>query len=246
MNLYHVYRADRVSKTKMKGGGVRLAIRYCITVIPFCIDQVTDCFDDIDALCVNIISSGGRSTTLVLVYITPDIKSDLFDQFFEQLTVFLTHHQRHLMVIGDFNLSGYFSRYCERSKDVKTNITINWPANFNLEQYNSIFNKYDKCLDLVFANFSCSVMESESSLVKVDSHHPALLVSLLINDILRTNHLSSNHGKLNFKKLDKVAICEALNAIDWQPALLLDDVDKSCNEFYSKVNSTFFRFCPSL
>lgn len=245
LNIFTVYRADRISKTKQRGGGVLLALKTYIQSVSVDISHITNKSDDIDALCVRIISSSGNTISVLLIYISPDVKSEAFEDFFDDIAVQFSDPDRKAIVLGDFNAPGLVNRHKFTSNDFKSNIIRNWQENFKYMQINNIFNFKDRCLDLVFTNMRCTVMESIWSLVDLDKHHPALSIDIFSKETIKHAPIVNNNRKLNFNKLDKDKISNALNSTDWHQILSLCDPNINCDIFYNIINKIFSDTIPA-
>nr|CAI5855353.1 unnamed protein product [Callosobruchus analis] len=58
--------------------------------------------------------------------------------------------------------------------DTKIQMLNSFVQIVNVKQFNNVYNKNNRILDLVFHNSDCVVSKSLNSFVKEDSHHPAL------------------------------------------------------------------------
>lgn len=97
-----------MSTAKSKGGGVLVAVNVDIFVSQICIDHITCKYEDIDAICLKIASFSNSTLTFILLYIAPDIRVFLFEQFLDDILGFLSNH-RQLLVIGDFNVPSFIT-----------------------------------------------------------------------------------------------------------------------------------------
>ncbi|CAG5090732.1 Protein of unknown function [Cotesia congregata] len=237
-------KADRISSTKRKGGGVLFAIKLHISATQIPLDHLTNKYEDVDAICIRISSPGKPSLILVIVYIAPDIGRHLFDQFFDDITGFLSEFQRQLVVLGDFNAPAFCNCYNISVCDHKSNVIRNWQEHLGLSQFNSIFNINQRCLDLVFLNIGCLVEGSSWSLVNPDNHHPALVISLKLNNTYKSKISPTPKHDINFSKLNTDLINE-LVSIEWNRILPPGEPNVLCATFYDTINSIFKSCTPT-
>lgn len=71
--------------------------------------------------------------------------------------------------------------------DGKCKIPNNFCAFFDFHLYNNTLNLNGRLLDLVVANFSCSITKDDSPLLRGNNHYPALIIEFEISTITTTN-----------------------------------------------------------
>ena len=97
-------------------------------------------------------------------------------------------HIENTVIIGDFNVPEFIDNPNNRFAALLQNF-----SNFhNLSQLNTIRNKLDRILDLVYTNILCTITQSEEPVVDEDAHHPALNIHLEYKVNSNTHHFSMN------------------------------------------------------
>nr|CAI5823936.1 unnamed protein product [Callosobruchus analis] len=81
--------------------------------------------------------------------------------------------------MGDFNAPLHGS--AQAVTDHKCNIISNCLNINKLIQYNEVKNPIGRLLDLVLSNITCSVLEDDVPLSKVDEYHPPLMLTVDCN-----------------------------------------------------------------
>ncbi|XP_055590736.1 uncharacterized protein LOC129742821 [Uranotaenia lowii] len=115
-----------------------------------------------------------------------------------------------------------------------------------LRQINSVENENGRLLDLCFVNDGSQLATIElapAPLVKLVPHHPALLLSLEISDVVTPIKKPASFF-LDFKNADFVAISQTLDAIDWNSELESSDPNAAAMKFSHIINDIIDRHVP--
>ncbi|VVD03650.1 unnamed protein product, partial [Leptidea sinapis] len=113
----------------------------------------------------------------------------------------------------------------------------------NLLQFNLVKNKNDKVLDLVLSNAPFHISEQIPSLMKIDSHHPPLLISSIYlpvkflkkSTISRTNFYLAKYDDINHD----------LSKIDWDAIFQKElDINAVINKFYLIIREIINKHTP--
>lgn len=246
---YVVYRRDRQSSksSKSEGGGVMIAVSRDIVSA-----RVHNWETDLEDLWVTLKIKNGNSTTsfaICAVYLPPPAKLETQQQFLNNADLVLSHVDN-AIVLGDFNLN--FINWTPRA-----NCSYMMPSNYNktlgyslidfmslnnLYQFNNILNADGKMLDLVLTNSESSfVTKPNSSLCKIDPHHPSLLLCIPQTNSGDTSNLTpSTSESLNFHKANYNDIVSELDNCDWT------NIFKDCNNDVNLMVSAFYKILEGI
>lgn len=117
----------------------------------------------------------------------------------------------------------------------------------NLNQFNSIKNKDQVQLDIVFSiDETIKVSESIDPLLKLDELHPPLDIELsLPTENKRVNSNTSDRTVHCYKIGNYREIAVALGKIDWDHDLgTCNSIDEAVSKFYSIANQLIFKHIP--
>lgn len=99
-------------------------------------------------------------------------------------------------------------------------------------------NSLQRVLDLVLSNMDhrkVTVIEDIDPLLRLDNHHPALLVTVCKKPL---KHLNENRQpKFNFFRADYDELNRLINSIDWTSELEHLGVNEATNRFYDLIKS---------
>ncbi|XP_055645635.1 uncharacterized protein LOC129782527 [Toxorhynchites rutilus septentrionalis] len=247
---FNVYRCDRnlCNSSKSSFGGVLIAIAakhvsyFIVTLSGSAIEQV----------CVAA-SIRGTKISMCAVYIPPDRSRDVaaFDQHVASVREICDKVSPNevVLVCGDYNqprLSWVRNdnevACCSTSVYTPASLSLIDGMDFlNLRQQNLIQNHLGRILDLVFTNTaydSIMINESSAPLLRVDSHHPPLVISVSLpfpSDNAPTNIDRNVPRPLNYKKLDFDELSDYLSNTDWNLVLNSDRVDNIAEKFCSYI-----------
>ncbi|XP_055543233.1 uncharacterized protein LOC129728797 [Wyeomyia smithii] len=246
---YNVYRCDRsrCNSEKNSFGGVLIAVaaKHVSSSI------TTRNGSSIEQVCVAA-TIRGKKFSLCAVYLLPDKSPDV--AVFEQHVLTVREicdkalPNGTVLVCGEynqprFNWSSNDSQIfcCNSSSFTPASSTLIDGMDFlNMCQYNLVQNFLGRTLDLVFAN-SASVLvdvnESSAPLLRVDPHHPSLVVSVSFPaDFASRNRYTPSDPVLNFRKIDFEALLEYLFNSDWTTILFSNDVDDMAESFCRHIS----------
>ena len=156
------------------GGGVLLAIKNIIQCSIIDTPFLTNNFPDIDLLICKC-TLNYKSFYILLLYIPPSVSLELLTAFLESLELATFLHDKHLLVLDDFNIPNF----ADQNFNDRALFTVNHFINFyGSQQLNNIPNKLNRLLDLVISNLDCTVSLNVPPIVKEDDYHPSLLIYL--------------------------------------------------------------------
>ena len=229
---YTVIRSDNLSSLsgKSRGGGVLIAHSHVASLINEPIHFNTPLTD---AIFTNLLCRNSK-ILICVVYISPASPLSEYTKFFDFVNDVLINTLHHKFVLcGDFNIPNFQSSQDKISKLYTNFISLNL-----LTQYNRIFNKYFKILDLVMCNTEVVVERHFNPLVSEDAYHPVLTWSLdilsskLDKPRVQRSSLSYDYSKANFyslyNDLSNSSFAEVLNETN---------VDTATNLFYQVIYS---------
>lgn len=239
---YVIYRKDRKFQEvhKEKGGGVLLAVKNFIKSEEKDTSVCNSQFPSIDLLVISCQINYKRFYILV-VYIPDYTSLSDFESFFESLEQ-LDYLYSNSIILGDFNASKFVDNdIC----DSHTAVLNNFLNLFGLVQYNDIFNKLGRLLDLVISHYICEVKRDELPLLREDDHHPALMISVA-NIFVKEPKFGSNvyQQSYNFRKSNFPALYRELYETNWDTLLTFNDVDTVLDSFYEHLLGLFNKHIP--
>ncbi|XP_055590681.1 uncharacterized protein LOC129742765 [Uranotaenia lowii] len=254
---YVVFRCDRspLNSKKSTGGGVLLAVKSRFTA-----QLIEDSsWNDLELLWARI-DLGDRKLYLCVVYVPPDRSTDLvvaesFSHCLSKISS-ICSPEDDILVIGDFNMPGL--KWCPshgaflfpdpmRSYfSAPSNIFLDSLRTATLRQINSFENENGRTLDLCFINegFRNPTIDlAPAPLVKVVSHHPALVVSIDVTDINAPVEETASFYQ-DFKNVDYEAISLVLDSIEWENELDLSNPNAAAATFSNILNYIIDRHVP--
>lgn len=87
-------------------------------------------------------------------------------------------------------------------------------------------------LDLVLANINCKVENTSGVLIPEDSHHPALLILIKVQEKSNINKDLVNFTYYNYRKANLVVLYQNLASVDWSSLIDITDVNFAFECFY--------------
>ncbi|XP_055527267.1 uncharacterized protein LOC129719876 [Wyeomyia smithii] len=236
---FNVFRCDRSIRNSNKSsfGGVLIAVAQCHpssfieTVSGECLEQV----------CV---SATVRGTKLLLcgVYIPPDRSHDVktIDAHISSIGELFDKSNANdiVFVCGDYNQPRIVWMPGAAPASVRLPVAsatlIDGMDYLNLRQQNYQRNHNDRTLDSVFCflDHQLTVNNCIRPLLPVDRYHPPLTVSLPTVRSHSTVPLCADNGsRLNYRKVDFVALIDYLMSLDWNSIYVCTDVDDMTARF---------------
>lgn len=245
---YAIVRNDRNvnTSTKKDGGGVLVAINS-----KFSMCRRTDLEDSALELIVIMLPSKNMNFFVCAVYIPPASGNGVYERLVSVIErISKASPDSTLCLIGDFNMPHIYWEIVDNSCAVQfSNVSGEGPrlvmettAFHNLNQYNHVFNKNDRLLDLVFCNRDCTVTVPDFELSRVDSHHPALLVTLQLAPLSVLKALKT--PRHNFLKADYDTINTKLIGIDWSQEFGSFSAAICVDRFYEIIYSLIDEHVP--
>nr|CAI5835906.1 unnamed protein product [Callosobruchus analis] len=225
---YSVYRSDRdfSSTSCTRGGGVLIAVAEHLSSTRVELDGDKSLSQlRIDVVVVKVKSVAG-SICIVNLYIPPDTPNSDYEILFDTLLAssFLFGNN-HILIVGDFNLMNYANYMITGDSDTKIQMLNSFVQIVNVKQFNNVYNKSNRILDLVFHNSDCVVSKSLNSFVKEDSHHPALDIHCKLG--IAVNHKDNfpvmYNNCYNFKKANFTLMYDLILGTDWSLLTTFDD-----------------------
>ncbi|KAG8239277.1 hypothetical protein J437_LFUL019033, partial [Ladona fulva] len=177
ISIGQIFRKDRDSThfNKRRGGGVLIAVKSS-----FNCNEVILPDNNVEQVFV-MIYSAGLKFLIGSVYFPPDSPVSLYDSHCADIETMLIKDFDEILFLGDYNLpvidwnipfeNEVVAIDCDLS--YKAKIVVDSYSFLGLSQINTIKNKYNKLLDLIFSNttnVTCSVVDDP--LTKCDSYHP--------------------------------------------------------------------------
>lgn len=256
---YSVYRTDRdyVGRNMSLGGGTLVAARRALAADSRDV-RAPPAMPDADITCVNIRISEPPLNNLLRIYCcyfphnADQVNSEL--AFFEFISdFFIECPDDKFLIIGDFNITNGkwhpAPQSCNcyvlenPSEDSLTYNISTFLSFTNFTQHNFLLNHYNRMLDLVVSNMSCSV-EGAEGLVPADAHHPPLRARVLAAPAPPALPPAPRTVR-RFHAADYNIINTALASVNWEQHLSVDCIEVAVDNFYTVVNDIIHRFIPS-
>lgn len=252
---YNVFRRDRLEcnykRRKKEGGGVLIAVRRCYTVLRQL--HWESCYED---LWISIVPTrkGELPLNVCVCYLPSYLETDDFEEFTSrcQRNILDSTNNGPFIILGDFNIPeiDWFASsgdaICSVSDSSKASNLKEMVSLCDLAQFNLINNQNGRILDLVLSNVDNGVrVEEATPLLKLDRHHPSLLVSL--DTCEQSNYyIKANNDSLkpNFHKCDYVKLKAQIGSINWYELLNSLDPDTAVECFYHELQKAILLFTP--
>lgn len=245
-NRYTVFRRDRESShsVKQSGGGILIAIKSEIDVI-----RQTSWESGVEDIWLTILPHTSTKAPLhiCLCYLPPDLSLDDLGNFYQgcQRVMLELISEDNVLLLGDLNTPNItWERQDDftplvpiNPQDRKASLLLETVNICNLTQLNTIPNKNNRFLDLVFANFSASSVSvvATEPVCRVDQHH--LAYNIVISNLNIDKPIKPNQEKrYNFNKCDYSTLKLELSCVDWDELLMSGNVDECVESFYTKIN----------
>lgn len=104
-------------------------------------------------------------------------------EYFEQLE-FL--YDNNTLIFGDFNITNYANYLEHFTTDSKCLYLSQFIEFFKYQQFNLVKNADQRILDLVISDLECIVVRDMNPLIREDSHHPSLYVTVSVAGLVKT------------------------------------------------------------
>lgn len=193
---------------------------------------------------------------IAVVYIPPNSDLTLRIKLYISLLTRIRNDypNDHFIITGDFNLPCINWNFTnpvvlkKGSVEIQNTATnlITQSSFLGLSQLNCMSNKNNNILDLVFSDSSILVNKSDSSLVKEDLYHPALIIKA--TDILIPSVKNQSRIKYNFNRADYGSINDFLEKQNW--SFIMDtnniNIEEIINRFYIIINNSIESFVPQV
>lgn len=115
-----------------------------------------------------------------------------------------------------------------------------------LNQYHSIRNTNDRLLDLILANFICSVLYPPVCFVPEDSHHSPLHVQFEVT-LTSLHHNQNTISKFfNLKNADLYSLYQLIIEFDWLFVKDFNNVDLALEAFCINIYTLLVQFDPTV
>ena len=223
-NRYTVIRRDR-SENKLRGGGVLIALKKNLAyeIIPMNCESESVTIK-INFKCISFFIS--------VVYFVPNTNVELYEQYLDQFEDILLMKSSNVILLGDYNLSNFYDKNVECSRNVLMQQFINM---YDLEQVNDVPNFMSRFLDLIFTNVTIHrLVRSDCPLVYEDSYHPAL--NLFINVKGAKGVISHKKTYIyNYAKGNFFHLYQLMSECDWSRLLTCQNVNECFKLFYDDI-----------
>ncbi|PNF31813.1 hypothetical protein B7P43_G09329, partial [Cryptotermes secundus] len=245
---YTVYRSDRVSTSKARGGGV-------LTAIPSSLGSCRRRYDlELCSECVWVEIPTVDSHNLLIGnhYFSPDTPPGVIINYFQLLENKLDTNCFRVVLLGDFNVPGFnWIRgsplpNCHYYAKLKGDAIYTSACLLGLRQYAVAVDNHN-LLDLVFSNLTdLKPGPSYSDLVKPDPYHPPLIIDVHLPHITYNPDYKFSHRK--FAAGNYTLLYNTLSACDWSGvyrATSADDAVASLNATVQAAMEEAIPRCPT-
>lgn len=246
-SFYSVFRCDRdfANTNLSRGGGVCLAVSTEYHPVDLKLKNIT-AFHNLH--CVDIVGVKIRSNYfscyIFTIYIPPNSPVDTYSDTFDAISSLLILYGSNMILLGDFNIPDFVNSM-ETSTSSNVICTLNeFMSLFALSQFNSTLNVNRRLLDLVLANFPCDVTQADDPIVRVDAHHPPLVISFTCCLPGQNNKNKTIGYYYNYKRADLVSLYQDLGSTDWNILNKCTDVDTAFALFYETLSFLLDKYVP--
>jgi Reverse transcriptase (RNA-dependent DNA polymerase) len=243
---YLVFRQDRnlAANNVSRGGGVMLGVREDCDALELNLTRFRNLFSAIDLLGVKLIHNF-KTIYVFVVYVPPNVDINQFQLFLETLECLEYLLDANMLVLGDFNQPSFVSRddplLVENSS---LSLLRQFENFFDLKQYNPIHNSTGRILDLVYSNINCTIQRNTLPFIAEDRYHPALEISLSLQNCTPNVNYNENLLSYNFKRADFHDLYNEILITEWDFLESIPDVDDALNRFYSLLYEIINKHVP--
>lgn len=257
---YKVYRKDRAcsSITADMGGGVLIAVKNEID----CEQYLTEEMNDLEAVCIKIVTKGNFNIFIYCLYIQPNASSDVYDAHLRAIGSIECSANDAVSIFGDWNFADKI-RWCENedgfgllpimdnSESVKS-VIANKCASFFLQngysQLCMLKNKYGNVLDLVLTNIPelTNVQKADNLLIpahREDKAHVQMICSIEI-DPIQYSSSNGNEQIYCFRRADYDLIRDKLSEINISELIYDTVIENQVIKLYEFLHAFFDEFVP--
>lgn len=253
-----VFRHDRIlsNTPKSDGGGVLIAVKNKFISVEIVLPTDPELYLEILAVKIEI---GGRNLYIFAVYLPHWAKSEERSKAFCDIlnVIHRTINSNDIfMCIGDFNMTHLSWMDDNDNEGVllplditnsSDEILVDGILSLELSQINNVLNSNNRLLDLVFVTcYSDFLLSKADALVKSESHHEAISLSLPIGGCVAAMDFYKIPS-FNFNKCDYRLVKYCLDEVDWTNLLECDsntDLDSKLSfindNHYGIINDMMF------
>lgn len=244
------YRKDRSVSGVIRGGGCMVIHSKFLKSMR--VSEFESDIDFVDDVWIRFEIPSGYFY-LCTVYITSkqnntDITKSFLDKMNENLMK-LNSTDR-VLIVGDFNIRNIDWVFSDNGLIIPINVNDEKAVHLlnsinlgNLNQFNGIFNKDNKILDLVLSNDdskTIEIVELKKGIVNIDYYHPPIEIHMQM-ELKYMDEIE--HRKFNFRKANYNNLSNSLSTIDWSFLHTLN-VNDAVNSFYSIINKIILDLVP--
>ncbi|PNF20040.1 hypothetical protein B7P43_G05817 [Cryptotermes secundus] len=226
-DCYTVFRSDRASVNKTRGGGVLTALSSKIRSCKrrYDLESCDEC------VWVEIPTSDGLNLLIGNHYFPPDANPENIANYFRFLENNLDTHNFRVIMVGDFNAPGF---------DWKSGLALPNSHYYSKLKGDAIYTStcllnLNQCidnvsgsnlLDLIFSNLSdISITPVDSGLIKPDNYHPPLIINICLS--LATCIQNYKYSYRKFSSGDYALLYNNLSTYDWSCVYGTTSVDSA-------------------
>ena len=222
---YSLLRADRQNG---KGGGVAF---YVHNNIRFKIRHEVS-IRDAETLFIELINDQGKNIIVGLIYRPP---SNSLETFFEDLDAYthsLSLENKHVYLMGDFNINLYSSAQAHEQK--LNNILSSYALYPHINKPTRITNTTSSLIDNIFSNNLSNETLNGILFYDISDHLPIFMINRNINLSIKRN---SNEPK--YRRIESENNIAFLNTDlaheEWHDVLTENDINKAYDKFLQKL-----------
>lgn len=255
---FNVYRTDRnvLNSSKIRGGGVLIAVseRWNSFIDPTVVSET------LEQLWVKI-STSSRIISIGAIYLPPDRRDNIscIENHLNSIGSIISNLaiDDFVLQFGDYNHphlqwkasdNGFLEVDPYSVLSSSSSALVDGFSIHGLTQLNGVRNCNSRILDLVLGNdivsHACKVTESIEPLATLDANHPALDVTINIQDLLLFEDHTDVSQIYDYRRADYAGMCEAFSRVDWLPIDDSDCIDDAVIYFKHVVRSIIVRHVP--
>lgn len=244
-DTFNVHRKDRVHK---RGGGVLIALNNVI----FSSDEIeVPGAIDLEYVCIKA-KAAQQNIYIYCAYIPPNSPATLYQRHLETISSISIAAEDNIIIVGDFNLPNIqwiSDDDCDNIQipsvyDPQSSAEfITGLMSIGLHQINSIRNKNNRLLDLIFTNdfINCSI-DAAQELTKVDGHHPPILLTFEWHS--RPKGTQRVEKSRNFARADYASMNASLQSTDFNALFRDKSLAQKVDSLHKVLTNVIERFVP--
>jgi hypothetical protein len=243
---YTVFRSDRVSSVKTRGGGALIALSSRIRSFK----RRHDLESYEECVWVEIHISDNHNLLIGNHYFPPDTKPDVITNYFRTLEDRLDTKNFRVVLVGDFNTPGFDWKHGLSDPDCHYYAKLRGDAIYTSTCLLGLHQCIDavggsNMLDLVFSNFNdFEITIPDSAIIKPDNYHPPMVIDVSLPLVSPTQNGPFDYFK--YDSGDYALLYNILSSHDWSCVYDASSIDSAVFNLTEAVQDAMEQAIPRI